>query len=107
MKTDKLFYEYFQLAPYAIFELLQMTPPCAYRFESPVVKASERRLDGLLEPIDPACPHYFIELQGYDDASIYWRVIHEVGAYHEQRAYLNGQPWQEFVLFWIKRMILV
>ncbi|MFZ4664352.1 MAG: DUF2887 domain-containing protein [Caldilineaceae bacterium] len=32
MKTDALFYELFQLAPETFFELLQVTPPCTYRF---------------------------------------------------------------------------
>ena len=58
MKTDTLFHELFQLAPQALFELLQIKPGCAYRFESPVVKASERRLDGLLEPADPGHSRY-------------------------------------------------
>lgn len=99
MKTDKLFYEFFQLAPQALFELLQITPACAYRFESLVVKASEKRMDGLLEPAELGQPHYFLEVQGYMDPSIYWRVIHQIGIYHEQRPYLNGSDWQAVVLF--------
>ena len=99
MKTDKLFYEFFQLAPHAVFELLQMTPACSYRYESPVVKASERRLDGLLEPSDPKCPHYFVEIQGYNDRSIYWRLVGQIGIYHQQRPQLNGKAWQAIVLF--------
>lgn len=57
MRTDELFYEYFQVAPQALFELLQVTPPCPYRFESMVVKASKRQLNGLLEPDVPEYPH--------------------------------------------------
>jgi predicted transposase YdaD len=57
MRTDELFYEYFQVAPQALFELLQVTPPCSYRFESMVVKASKRQLNGLLEPDVPEYPH--------------------------------------------------
>lgn len=77
MKTDDLFHEYLQLAPYALFELLQITPGCAYRFSSPVVKASERRMDGLLEPVKRGHPRYFVEVQGYRDEAIYWRVLHQ------------------------------
>lgn len=99
MKTDTLFHEYFQTAPQALFELLQMTPGCVYRFESPVVKASERRLDGVLEPVEPGYPRYFLELQGYEDKSIYWRTIHELGVYHEQRPKLNGSEWRAIILF--------
>lgn len=41
MKTDALFYELFQAALRTFFELLQVTPTCAYRFESITVKMSE------------------------------------------------------------------
>ena len=99
MQTDTLFHEFFQLALHALFELWQITPGCAYRFTSPVVKASERRLDGLLEPALPEQPRYFLEVQGYENATIYWRVLHQVGLYHAQRPHLNGRPWQAVVLF--------
>jgi predicted transposase YdaD len=99
MRTDELFYEYFQVAPQALFELLQMTQPCPYRFESVVIKAGERRLDGLLEPDVPGHPHYFVEFQGYHDSRIYWRGIHQIGWYHEQRPHLNGSQWQLIILF--------
>jgi hypothetical protein len=48
MKTDRLFHEYFQLAPQALFELFQLTPACEYRFSSPVLKESELRLLDML-----------------------------------------------------------
>jgi predicted transposase YdaD len=99
MKTDTLFHELFQLAPQALFELLQIKPGCAYRFESPVVKASERRLDGLLEPVETGHSRYFVEVQGYDDRSIYWRVLHQIGLYHAQRPEIQGGPWQAVLLF--------
>lgn len=99
MQTDKLFHEFFQLVPQALFELLGIEPGCAYRFESPVVKAVERRMDGLLEPAEPGHPRYFLEVQGYYDKSIYWRVIQQVGLYHEQRPQLQGQPRQIVCLF--------
>lgn len=99
MKSDKLFYEYFQVAPYALFELLQITPGCAYRFESPVIKAIERRLDGILEPEVLGHPRYFIEVQGYHDKGIYWRTLHEISGYHTQHPEIHGQPWQAVILF--------
>lgn len=99
MTTDKLFYEFFQLAPYTLFELLQIEPPCEYVFSSPAVKASERRLDGLLEPSDPDQPRYFLEIQGYDDRTIYWRTLHELSFYHEINPTLNGKPSYAVVLF--------
>lgn len=99
MKTDNLFHEYFQIAPHALFELLQITPGCAYHFTNPVVKASEKRMDGLLEPEEPGHPHYFVEVQGYEDPSIYWRMVHQIGVYHEQRPSLNGSDWRAVCLF--------
>lgn len=99
MKTDNLFHAFLQLAPHALFELLQIRPGCAYRFSSPVVKASERRMDGLLEPVEPDHPRYFVEVQGYRDETIYWRALHQVSLYHEQRPRLNGSMWQAVVLF--------
>ncbi|MEW5986266.1 MAG: DUF2887 domain-containing protein [Chloroflexota bacterium] len=99
MKTDELFHEFFQIAPHAVFELLQIKPGCPYRFSSPVVKASQRQMDGLLEPTEPGHPRYFLEVQGYLDESIYWRVIHQVGLYFEQRPELNGSPWQAIILY--------
>jgi predicted transposase YdaD len=50
MRSDALFYELFQAAPQAFFELLQITPPCPYHFESITVKSAEKRIDGVLEP---------------------------------------------------------
>jgi predicted transposase YdaD len=99
MQTDRLFHEFFQLAPQALFELLQITPPCPYRFESPVLKAGERRMDGLLEPADPQYERYFLELQGYPDITIYWRSVQEIGMYHQQRPKLNKQRWRAIILF--------
>lgn len=99
MKTDALFHEFFQLVPQALFELLQIQPGCEYSFHSPVVKASERRLDGLLEPTEEGHPRFFMELQGYDDKTVYWRSVQEVGQYHAQRPSLNGTDWRMILLF--------
>ena len=99
MKTDELFHEYFQIAPQALFELLQFTPGCAYRFSSPVVKASEKRMDGLFEPSEAGYPRFFVEVQGYSDPSIYWRMVGQVALYHEQRPHLNGNDWKAVIIF--------
>lgn len=99
MNTDKIFQEYFQIVPHAIFELLQIVPPCAYRFESPVVKSSERRMDGFLEPEIAGKPYYFVEIQGYEDPLIYWRGLHHVTRYHETRHDLDRKNWKLIVLF--------
>lgn len=102
MKTDALFYELFQLAPETFFELLQVTPPCAYRFESITVKTSEKRIDGVFEPAVAGEPIYFLEVQGFPDDVIYFRAIREVTTYFEQRPHLKDNSWQAAVL-WLNK----
>ena len=99
MNTDKLFHEYFQTAPEAVFELLQIQPNCAYTYTSPVVKASERRLDGLLQPQIPGHPYYFVEIHGYKDERFYWRFMSRISLAHEQIPELDGENWQAIVFF--------
>ncbi len=99
MKTDKLFYEYFQLVPNALFELLQIEPDCDYVFTSPVIKSAERRFDGLLEPSEAGKPHYFLEIQGYRDTSIYWRGVHQLGWFHELYPEYSSNEWKIIFLF--------
>ena len=99
MKTDALFYELFQAAPQTFFELMQITPPCPYRFESITVKASEKRMDGILEPTTAGEPIYFLEVQAFPDETIYWRVMREVATYFEQRSNLIDSRWQAVVLW--------
>src|SRR2546426_558050 len=99
METDTLFHEYFQLTPQALFELCGITPACDYHFSSPVFKASERRMDALLEPEVDDQPPYFVELQGYRDRAIYWRLLQQISMYYAQRPELIGKPWQAVVLF--------
>jgi predicted transposase YdaD len=102
LKTDPLFYELFQAAPQTFFELLQITPPCPYRFESITVKASEKRIDGVLEPADPSQPFYFLEVQAFPDDTIYWRELREVATFFEQRPQLKNREWQAIVL-WLNK----
>ncbi len=100
MKTDTLFYELFQAAPQTFFELLQITPPCPYRFESVTIKATEKRIDGILEPEQASETIYFVEVQAFPDPSIYWRVMWEVAAYFKQRPDRCENEWQA-VVFWL------
>jgi predicted transposase YdaD len=102
MKTDTLFYELFQAAPQTFFELLQITPPCPYRFESITVKTSEKRIDGVLEPSEEGEPIYFVEVQATSDEVIYWRTMREVATFFEQRPKLKDNDWQAIVL-WLNR----
>ncbi len=99
MKTDPLFYELFQTAPQIYFELLQIPQPCPYRFESITVKATEKRIDGVLEPTEPDQAIHFLEVQAAPDKEIYWRVTREVATYFEQRPKLRGREWQAVVIW--------
>jgi predicted transposase YdaD len=99
MKTDPLFYELFQAAPHTFFELVQIVPPCPYRFESITVKMSEKRIDGVLEPFDISQPYYFLEVQAFPDDVIYWRATREVATFFEQRPHLKDVRWQVIVLW--------
>ena len=98
MRSDALFYELFQAAPWTFFELMQLTPPCPYRFESITVKTTEKRIDGVLEPEQVGERIYFLEVQAQPDVTIYWRTLREVATYFEQRP---QQPdnWQAVVLY--------
>ncbi len=99
MKTDPLFYELFQVCPQIYFELMQITQPCPYRFESITVKATEKRIDGVLEPTKPDQPIHFVEVQAAPDKEIYWRISREVATYFEQRPELSGREWQAVVIW--------
>jgi predicted transposase YdaD len=99
MKTDTLFYELFQTAPQTFFELLQITPPCPYRFESVTLKATEKRIDGILEPEQTGETIYFVEVQAFPDETIYWRTLREVSVYFEQRPALRENEWQAVILW--------
>lgn len=102
MKTDPLFYELFQAAPQTFFELLQITPSCAYRFESITVKTSEKRIDGVFEPTSDGQPIYFLEVQGFPDEVIYFRIMREVMTYFEQRPKFKSNEWLAAV-FWLNK----
>ncbi|MCB0083034.1 MAG: DUF2887 domain-containing protein, partial [Caldilineaceae bacterium] len=98
-ETDALFYELFQAAPQTFFELLQIIPACAYRFESLTVKTAEKRIDGVLEPVEAGRTIYFLEVQAFPDETIYWRTMRETATYFEQRPAQKDNEWQAIVLW--------
>lgn len=99
MRTDPLFYELFQAAPQTFFELLQIIPACAYRFESITVKTSEKRIAGVFEPLEAGQPIYFLEVQAFPDEMIYWREMREIATFFEQRPAMRDTPWRAYVLW--------
>ena len=79
MQTDKQIYQILASSPDA-FRLLTggITLSGAYRCRSVAIKALERRLDALFEPISGEGPLYVVEFQAQLDPVIYHRIITEV-----------------------------
>ena len=97
MKTDALFYELFRLEPQSLFDLVNLKMEGDYAFESITVKTIEKRCDGFLKRKDNQGPNVFLEVQGYDDPGIYWRLFREVCTWYEQSD--NAAPFLAIVLF--------
>ena len=84
MRTDSLFYELFRLHPASLFELAGLKADGEYVFESITVKATEKRMDGFFRRADGGGKDIFLEVQGYDDRKIYWRLFREISTRYEQ-----------------------
>ncbi|MFW5637164.1 MAG: DUF2887 domain-containing protein, partial [Thermodesulfobacteriota bacterium] len=97
MKTDELFYELFRFSPESLLELVRLDVQGPYRFESITVKSTEKRFDGYFKNMSGSGPDIFLEIQGYRDNSIYWRLFREICSFHEQRN--NDRPFAAIVLF--------
>ena len=82
MKTDKLFYTIFLSQPSLIHELIPSIPPnCEYRYDAPVIKETEFRLDGVLTPVREDLPLIFLEAQMQRDSEFYGRYFAELFLY--------------------------
>jgi len=97
MKTDPLFYELFRFSPESLLELVRLDVQGSYRFESITVKSTEKRFDGYFKSDSGDGPDIFLEIQGYRDHNIYWRLFREICAFHEQRE--TDRPFAAVVLF--------
>jgi predicted transposase YdaD len=97
MKTDALFYELFRIDPKSLFELAHLSIEGEYVFESMTVKTTEKRFDGFFRRIDGKGFNIFLEVQGYDDPVIYWRLFREVCTWYEQNR--SKEPFIAIVLF--------
>ena len=95
MKTDSLFYELFKLHPESLFELAGIEADGEYVFESITVKNTEKRMDGFFRRKDGR-QNIFLEVQGYDDVSIDWRLLREISTYYEQTK--EKQPFTAIIL---------
>jgi len=97
MKTDPLFYELFRFSPESLLELVQLNAPGPYHFESVTVKSTEKRFDGYFKNVGENGPDIFLEIQGYRDDNIYWRLFREICMFHEQRK--DHRPFVAVALF--------
>lgn len=80
-----------------MLELVHLDVQGPYRFESITVKSTEKRFDGYFKNLNNNGPDIFLEIQGYRDNNIYWRIFREICTFHEQRK--NDRPFAAVVLF--------
>ena len=97
MKTDALFYELFKFDPRSLFDLICLEMEGDYIFESITVKTTEKRFDGFLKRADGQGPNVFLEIQGYDDPGIYWRLFREICTWYGQGD--SDAPFTAIALF--------
>ncbi len=97
MKTDALFYKLFRLSPRSLFRLVGMKLDGTYTFESITLKTTEKRFDGFMKRTDGEGPNVFVEIQGYNDNTIYWRGFREVCMWYEEND--SDRPFVLVVLF--------
>lgn len=97
MKTDAIFYKLFQIDPNSLFKLVGINLEGRYNFKSIELKDTQRRLDGLFIRTDGDGPTIFLEIQGYKDPKIYWRLFQEVTTYYMQSE--TFEPFISIVLF--------
>ncbi len=97
MQTDPIFYELFRFDPSCLSRLVQIKLEGEYGFESITVKATEKRFDGFFRRLDGIGPHLFLEVQGYPERKIYWKLYREICIFYEQRE--DDTPFIAVVLF--------
>ena len=101
MRTDSIFYQFFQLFPDLLGELLKESSTANYRFTSIEIKELSRRIDGVFVPQSDDVEQrlYFVEVQFQPDDRIYERLITEAYLYLGQ--YRPDYRWR-CVAIWAK-----
>jgi predicted transposase YdaD len=82
MQTDIQLYEIFCQHPEWIADLMNEPFPEPSTFRSITLKKVERRLDGLLEPLDQTKPLRVVEFQFFPNDDIYLRAVEQRIAVH-------------------------
>jgi len=83
MKTDKELYRIFGVAPEWVFELAGLPSPGKSTLQSVVIKALERRADGVIVPKASDQSITVVEFQFQADDTIYRRTVVEMAAVQE------------------------
>jgi predicted transposase/invertase (TIGR01784 family) len=101
MKSDSLFYKYFQMLPEALLLLADEDIPsqtaAEYRFQSVEVKDLSFRLDGVLARADFEGVFFFVEVQYQKDKHLYRRIFAEIMVFLAQNR-PQGR-WRVVVVF--------
>jgi predicted transposase YdaD len=85
MKSDSLFYKYFQLLPEALLLLADadaatLEAAAEYRFQSVELKEFSFRLDGVLARPEFHGAYFFVEVQYQKDPHLYRRIFAQIMA---------------------------
>ena len=101
MKTDSIFYQFFQLFPDLLGELLEDISTANYLFTSVEIKELARRIDGVFIPQAENTQQrlYFVEVQFQPDDRLYERLVTEAFLYLGQ--YRPSYLWR-CVAIWAK-----
>jgi predicted transposase/invertase (TIGR01784 family) len=83
MRRDTIFYQLFLQSPALLFDLIPGPPADAdeYVFRSIEVKETSFRIDGVFLPPTPEGLIFFCEVQFQPDATLYERLVSEIGIY--------------------------
>jgi predicted transposase/invertase (TIGR01784 family) len=83
MRRDTIFYQLFLQSPALLFDLIPGPPADAneYVFRSIEVKETSFRIDGVFLPPTPEGLIFFCEAQFQPDATLYERLVSEIGIY--------------------------
>jgi predicted transposase/invertase (TIGR01784 family) len=83
MRRDTIFYQLFLQSPALLFDLIPGPPADAreYVFWSIEVKETSFRIDGVFLPPTPEGLIFFCEAQFQPDATLYERLVSEIGIY--------------------------
>jgi predicted transposase/invertase (TIGR01784 family) len=83
MRRDTIFYQLFLQSPALLFDLIPVPPADAneYVFRSIEVKETSFRIDGVFLPPTPEGLIFFCEAQFQPDATLYERLVSEIGIY--------------------------